>query len=110
MVVLNMKDLALKRGIEIELEWLKSKLKTPIYWYSAVDDNDLDALKKMIVEQEPVQGLDFDLSLPKAIQDEIELLSPALEEKADELGLKAGWLAQKLLEEEPFFEEILSIF
>lgn len=109
MVVLNMKDLALKRGIEIELEWLKSKLNTPIYWFSAVDEGDLDALKNMIVEQKPVEGLDFALKLPKAIQDEVELLSPALEEKAKELGLKADWLAQKLLEEEPFFEEILSI-
>ncbi len=110
LVVANMKDLAVKRKIEIDDQVLGKSLNMQLEYVSAFSAKDISRLKKNI--------LDFKATVPNSgeprdqlgfVESEAELLSEVIpEDKFNDKTTRVSkaWVTQKTLEVEPFIDEL----
>lgn len=110
LVVANMKDLAVKRKIEIDDQVLGKSLNMQLEYVSAFSAKDISRLKKNI--------LDFKATVPNSgeprdqlgfVESEAELLSEVIpDDKFNDKTTRVSkaWVAQKTLEVEPFIDEL----
>lgn len=116
--VLNMKDIAHKQGLELELKLFEKRFKTPSQYVSSYDAADILELKNSLSSFEsltldvPASG-DFKIEssglniVPEWIQ-EVKLLSEGLQNQ--DICLKntsVDFLALRLLQNDPFIESLV---
>jgi len=99
LVVLNMMDLAEKKEIRIDLEQLEKRLDCPVIGISAVQKNDLLAVKKALLEawQKP-RCSRAQVEYSPDIEEFLERWAPQLEAVAQGMGVAPRWVGLKLLE------------
>lgn len=114
--VLNMKDIAQKHGLELELKLFEKRFMTPSQYVSSYDDADILSLKDSLssfeseVIDEPGE-FDIDASglklVPEWIQ-EVKLLSEGLESQGLALkNVSSDFLSLRLLQNDPFVEALI---
>lgn len=97
MLVLNMMDVARKRGISIDVELLSQKLGCPVVSIVAVSGQGMESLKQAlenVIEQQTTGA--FNLTMDSSIESAIVEIRPYLPQ--DEHDYNSYWLALKLLE------------
>ncbi len=100
LLIMNMEDLAKKHQIKLHPTKLAEELGIPVVAASAIQNNDAQPLVRAIestlaiMDAKPPTAL----RLPQELQDEIELLTPAIEFFAQRKGLHPEWCAMKILE------------
>ena len=107
-VVLNKMDVAKARQIKIDTEELSARLGVPVVPIAASKRSGLTVLKKTIhqcAKKNPVSNTD--VIYPVEIQEASAILTYQVRSLAAEKGLRADWLAMKLLEDDPEFVNIL---
>jgi ferrous iron transport protein B len=100
-LVLNMMDLAEKRGIQIDAGHMASHLGCPVIPVSAVKRADIERVRQELARL--VDGLGppgARISYSNEVEDAIAELGPDLREAARELGADERWAAVKLLEKD----------
>lgn len=100
-VVLNKMDVARARQIRIDTEELSDRLGLPVVPVAASKRSGLAELKRVVhrcAEHNPVS--EADIVYPVEIQEAATTLTGRLEGLAAKHGLKADWLAMKLLEDD----------
>jgi ferrous iron transport protein B len=108
LVVLNMEDIAKHQGIVIDIRQLSKELGAEVVSVSAVHKVDAALLERAVaraLEHLPdFQPRQF--SLPDGLREEVELLTPVLQPLAQKHPWKLDWIALKVLEGDPQFEEL----
>ena len=107
-VVLNKMDVANARHIKIDTAELAQRLGVPVVPIAASKRSGLPLLKQTIhecAEQHPISKTE--VIYPVEIQEAAALLTGQVGHLAAEKKLRAGWLAMKLLEDDPEFVSIL---
>ena len=107
-VVLNKMDVAKARQVRIDTQELSDRLGVPVVPIAASKRSGLTLLKKTIhqcAEQNPISKAD--VIYPVEIQEAATILTGQVRTLAAEKGLRADWLAMKLLEDDPEFVNIL---
>ena len=107
-VVLNKMDVAKSRQIRINIEELSDRLGVPVVPVAASKRTGLTLLKKTVhqyAEQNPVA--EADVIYPVEIQEAATALAGQVGTLALANGLKADWLAMKLLEDDAEFVDLL---
>lgn len=106
-VVLNMMDVVVQRGLEIDIQALSKQLACPVVPVSASIRQGIKELKSCVnlaaVEQ-PVPHLDIEYH--QEIEQAISLLSCELQQQATEHHCDARWLAIRLLERDTLAQKI----
>lgn len=100
-LVLNMMDLAARRGIHIDVEHMASHLGCPVIPVSAVRRADIERVREELARL--VDGLQLPavrIAYSNEIEDALASLGPDLKEAARELGADERWAAVKLLEQD----------
>jgi len=107
LVVLNMMDVADKRGIRIDVPGLSRQLGCPVVPVVAARGEGVEALKSAVhkaVKEKPVS--DREVVFAPEVENAIRDLISRTEKKASELNLDPRWVAVKLLEEDPRICEV----
>ncbi len=107
-LVLNKMDVAKARQIKIDSEELSNRLGVPVIPISASKRSGLLELKKaahQAAEKNPIS--EADVIYPVEIQEAVTLLAEKFQPLAEQQGLKANWLAMKLLEDDPEYVALL---
>lgn len=100
-VVLNMVDLAEKKGIRIDSSLLSQSLGVPVIPMSAVNSSDIKKLKTEFTEQfSLVTPSNFTVTYPESIEKILSAWAAPLSQIAKDLGTDTRWLSLKLLEED----------
>ncbi len=107
-VVLNMMDLAVSNGLEIDIDHLSAHLKCPVIGVSAVKQGDIVKLKQFLHEQckQPAVS-SVTLKYPNEIEDLVKQWQQKLSEKSVELGIDSRWLALRLVEEDSWAMDLV---
>lgn len=108
LVVLNMKDLAERHGIHINVDKLSKALGEEVVAVSAVQKSDQQVLLRAMartLEKLPAFA-PKNFQLPDGLRDEVELLAPAVAPLAQKHPWNTNWVALKVLEGDPQMEEI----
>lgn len=98
-IVLNMMDLAEKKGIRIDSEHLASHLGCPVVPISAVRKADIEWVKaalERVIGSPATSGVKVAYS--NEVEEVIRELSPELKEVSGELGADERWTAIKIVE------------
>ncbi len=107
LIALNMMDIAAQRKIKIDVDKLSDFLGCPVVPVVASRNQGLDELKSSIVTAaKNSKPVDVDVKYPAEIEDVINLLVPAVEEKANAKNMNPRWLAVKLVEGDEMAEEL----
>jgi len=108
LVVLNMTDIAAKQGVHIDSRMLSQELGEEVVSVSAVNKSDdqivLRALARIQEKLSVFSRRRFEL--PAGLQEEIDLLAPAVAPLAQKQGWSADWVALKVLEGDPQMEDL----
>ena len=108
-VVLNMMDLAVNNGIEIDKDHLAAHLKCPVIGVSAVNSADVKRLKGFLLENAAsAESSSMKIKYPNEIEDLTSLWSEKISAKADELGIDRKWVALRLIEEDQWITETIT--
>lgn len=103
LLVVNMQDLAAKKGVTLDLVLLEKKLGCPVIGISATNKKDIQRVKSRLAEalrqMAPPTGR---ITYPPEIEEALERLSPTLGSAAASLGANARWAGLELLEQEPW--------
>lgn len=105
-LVLNMVDLAEKRGLKIEPAALSRELDVPVIPLRAIAREDIARLKKELpahLKARKVSGLKPEY--PEALESRIGLLVKKFSEVSVDLGADPRWMAVKVLEGDELFGE-----
>ncbi|MFW6181047.1 MAG: ferrous iron transport protein B [Spirochaetota bacterium] len=100
-LVLNMMDLAERRGIQINVEHMAAHLGCPVIPVSAVRRADIERVREEL--DRLVDGLqppDTRIAYSNEVEEAIAALGSELREVARELGADERWAAVKLLEQD----------
>ena len=111
LIVVNMMDLAAKRNTTIDVDLLSKKLGLPVIGVSAVENRDIENVKRLILaELGQRQISDALIEYPNEIEDAITAWSPRLSSVAGIVGADERWVATKLLEKDEWIrEKVLSV-
>lgn len=106
LVVLNMMDLVQKNNTEINIKHLQKHLDCPIIGIAAVNNNDLQQTKDLIISaiKSPKQS-EASVTYPNEIEGIISEWDKNLHSFAQELGTNSRWVALKLLEQDNWVTE-----
>ncbi len=100
-IALNMMDIAEQRKIKIDVDKLAEALECPVVPVVASKGTGIDELKDKIIESSKKKtGANVKFSYSDEIEKLIDLIVPAVSEKANEKGLDPRWLSVKLIEED----------
>lgn len=103
LVVVNMMDLAAKKGVHIDLPALEKRLGCPVVGISATRKQDWPVVKKAIAEAWGKPSLSRPAAeYPSEVEEVIAAWRPKLKEPAQSLGADERWVALKLLELDPW--------
>ncbi len=102
-LVLNMADLAEKRGLSADADSLSKSLGVPVFAMNATKAGDVASFREWLASRLPsLWPSPIDVSYPAPVERAIGLLSPKVGALADELGTDARWVSLKLLERDSF--------
>jgi ferrous iron transport protein B len=100
-LLLNMVDLAEKKGLLIDEKELSRQMGVPVLAVSANRNEDIKRCQKWLVDTAAAAHIVKDaVRYIPVIEEELELLEPALKETALTLGVTPRWLSVKLLEDD----------
>ncbi len=106
LIVLNMMDIAGKKGLYIDVDLLSKQLGSPVIAVSAVDPNDVQRVKEAIRDAEKEKHISESVvAYPNEVEDVIRSFSPRLSCVAREIGADSRWIALKLLERDEWVTE-----
>jgi ferrous iron transport protein B len=105
LVALNMMDEAKRRGIQIDVEALERRLGVPVIPTIGRRGRGLKELFRKSLQAAHAGAGSRPLSYDREVEDAVEAVVGALEEKAVEAGPPLRFTAAKLLERDPHFEE-----
>jgi ferrous iron transport protein B len=109
-VVLNMMDLAQKKGIEIDISHMESHLGCPVVAISAVRRGDIEKIRNaldLVLAHVPLS--EAKVTYTDEIEEEITKLVPELQEVSKKLGANERWTAVKVIENDNWIiEKVLS--
>ena len=106
LVVLNMSDLAQKKGIEIDADHLSEHLGVPVVAVSAISREGLRAAKEALAGALKKRAAsEVAIRYPDPIERQIASWAPILTSVAAELGAQERWIAVKLLEIDPWITD-----
>jgi ferrous iron transport protein B len=100
-IVLNMMDLAEKKGLQIDAGHIGKHLGCPVIPISAIKKEDIEKVKEAIdkvIDKEPVT--EAKVSYSNEVEDAIQELAPYLKEISKRLGADVRWTAVKLIEDD----------
>lgn len=101
LVVMNMMDLAEKKGLKIEISHMEKHLGCRVVDISALNKNGISDVLKAIEESvDSTAPSKVKISYPNEIEEIIESWEGKLNTTSDELGVNNRWTAIKLLEED----------
>lgn len=106
LVVLNMMDVAEKKGLNINVDHLAEHLGVPVVAARATERDSIDNIKRYLYEslREPsVSSARVDY--PEEFEEIIAAWRPRLSDVAAETGANERWVAVKLLEQDPWIIE-----
>ena len=106
LVVLNMADVAARRGIVVGTEHLSEHLDTPVISISAVRPADIVLVKETIIRcagQTPPSKVR--IPYPDPVEDELTALAPLCLPGAQRMSVDVRWVGLKLLEGDPWVTE-----
>ncbi len=98
-VVVNMLDIAEKRGIKIDLDALSAKLGCPVYGTVAINKNSAESLKEKLIEQaakRPVPNIT--ITYPSYINEWLDAYMHNFKKTAKDIGASERWIALRILE------------
>lgn len=106
-IVLNMADLALKRGFTIDPDVLSKKLGVPVVTMNATKGTDITAFKTQFSQaiKELRNASSFKVDYPEVMEQTITSWASRLTDVAAEIGVDRRWFALKLLEQDEFYTE-----
>lgn len=102
-LVLNMVDVAKKRGIQIDFSRLQQTLNIPIIQVNAAKGHGLQALKKAMLKP-CLKTSRLPMTFPKVVESAIHELSKGLESKNH---MSTVWMAEQLLENDHFVRALV---
>lgn len=103
LVVLNMMDLAEKKGISIDLKQLEKRLGCPVIGVSAVEKNDLLTVKQALLEAWlKSTGSQASVEYSADVEETLGRWSSQLDAVAGRMGVDPRWVGLKLLELDPW--------
>jgi ferrous iron transport protein B len=98
-VVLNMSDLAEKRGMEIDVKHFEKHIGCPVVAISALKKTDIERVKKVLEAHiEGPSAADARVDYSNEIEAAVDELSPHLHEVSRVLGADTRWTALKVIE------------
>ena len=100
-LVLNMWDMALAAGIELDLDIMSNRLRAPVVPTIGFRGSGNEELKKAIEHAAGVKAGITHVPMGRDIESEIEKLVPFLDKKTADSKYPARYLAIKLLEQDP---------
>lgn len=101
LLVVNMLDLAAKRGLSIDLALLEKSLGCPVMGISATSKDDIRRVKNVLAEALQKAALpSVGVVYPREVEAVLDRLNPKLKQEAASLGTDARWVAVKLLEQD----------
>ena len=109
LIIVNMMDIAEKRSISIDVELLSKKLGLPVIGISAVENREVEDVKRLILAEVGHARISHALiEYPNEIEDAITTWSPQLSSVAGIVGADERWVATKLLEKDDWIREKVS--
>lgn len=106
-VVLNMKDLAEKRDITIDIEKLKKYLGVEAVYVAGTSTDEVKGIFSYIVNSDRKANTSFSISYPNEIEDIIEKYTPFVETNPDfKANYCSRWFLLKLFEKDPIFTKL----
>ena len=100
-IVLNMMDLAVKKGLRIDAGHIEKHLRCPVVPISAINKSDIekvkDAIDRVIVKKDSQYTK---VMYSNEIEDSIKDLSPHLAAVSRKLGADERWAAVKIIEDD----------
>ncbi len=106
LVVLNMMDLAERKGLKIDVEHLQKHLGCRVISISALEKNSTQKVTEVIKEYTPVARESFaKISYPNEISEVITSWEERLTQCEKEVGANARWIGIKLLEMDKFVHD-----
>jgi len=101
LVILNMMDVAQKEGIQIDVDELSLLLGCPVLAMSATKSRHANELKEKLVERltNKTELSSVTLELPPDLTPHFQSLCEKLASVAEQRGLRAPWLALRVLED-----------
>lgn len=107
LIALNMMDIAAQRKIRIDVDKLSDFLGCPVVPIVANKNQGIDDLKNAIISSAVTnKPADVEIRYPAEIEEVIDLLIPAVKEKARSKNIDSRWLAVKLIEGDEMAEEV----
>ncbi len=109
-VVLNMMDLAQKKGIDIDISHMESHLGCPVVAISAVKRVDIEKVRKALDSALAHRHVsETKVTYTNEIEEAITKLTPELQEVTKRLGANDRWTAVKVIENDNWIiEKVLS--
>lgn len=105
-IVLNMTDLAQKRGFVIDPAALSRRFGVPVTAMSATKTTDVTSFRNELeASMEIVQPSPFRVPYPDSVENILSVWGSRLSDVATDLGLDRRWLALKLLEQDSFYSD-----
>ncbi len=105
-VVLNMTDLAEKRGFTVDPASLSRRLGVPVTAMNATKAADVASFRKELESSVDVlYEFPFTVSYPESLEKILSSWGTRLSDVASDLGVDRRWLALKLLEQDSFYSE-----
>lgn len=106
LVVLNMMDLAERKGFKIDVKHLEKHLGCKVIALSALDKNSgslaIEAIKEYATGEQPSNTK---ISYPNEISEVLQSWHPKLEKSEALIGANSNWIGIKLLERDTFVHE-----
>lgn len=100
-VVLNMMDLAAKKGIAVDAAKLSAELGVPVFAVNATKKGDVELLaEKLALESLSIAAPEFEVPYPPAVALAAAALQAKLVQVSREVSSDARWVALKILEED----------
>lgn len=105
-IVLNMTDLAAKRGFVIDPAVLSRRLGVPVTAMSATKAADIVSFRKDLESSVDVlAGSPFKVPYPETVENILSVWGARLGDVSTDLGVDRRWLALKLLEQDSFYSD-----
>ena len=102
-LVLNMADLAEKRGLSVDPEALSASLGVPVFPMNATKAADVAAFREWLASRlTSLWPSSMDIQYPEPVERAVASLLPKVSELAEELGTDARWVSLKILERDAF--------
>lgn len=103
LIVANMMDLALSKGMKIDLRRLEAGLGCPVIGISATEKADLIRVKEAIAKAWGEQLVpETRVQYSKTIETTLAAWYPTLKNSVQKMGAGERWVALKILEQEPW--------